>query len=493
MRVLLATALLLAAFGRPQPAWSEAAGKSVFEWAGIRLEYVRDERLAQLRHLCRQVHERARAISTDEVMRAMFDAGLSYADIIDSPTPPPELAADLKELKDTVNNYYIVNYNMFYNILFVGTRGDVLYSIRRSPDYRANLFSGILARTPLSRALKKKHTAEVFVDFHQFAPADDVAAFFIEPYTRGGTLRGWFVLQWPLNKINALFAGSEALGPSGETFLVNRGGYMLTESSFKSDSTILQTHLDRSNVETKFSMRRGRKTVTDYRGATALTAFEVFPFLDTEWLVVAKMDEAQVLTTHYAQHQKYYADMIARHIRRHIPAGNAAPVDIGARKTVRVDMDEFVRVNRNEILRTYGVSTCTALVAVFPGKFGYLAHISPYDTIYGGTATSLVGHVLKKIKNYDIYKFERDQIRFTIVARHLETMPQIVNKLIEEGFYLSQITVLHQPDAASADVTCDYQTGRTVAAWHRADGGQPNILQDTRQSPSLSAILKSVL
>ena len=58
-------------------------------------------------------------------------------------------------------------------------------------------------------------------------------------------------------------------------------------------------------------------------------------------------------------------------------------------------------------LQTLGVSTCTAVIATYPGKFGYMAHVSPLDSVYGGNVTDLVGLITKKIKTYDIYKYER--------------------------------------------------------------------------------------
>ena len=467
--------------------------KSVFDWGFVHLEYARDARFTQLKRLCEQVHKRARAIADDQVMVAFFDASAKSARLLGNAAPPPELVPSLAKFRSTVNAYYIEHYIAFQDVLFVNSKGEIIHSIRKNPAYRENLLSGQLSTTPLAQALAKEPNTETFVDFHHFAAVNAPAAFFIEPAIGNGALKGWYVLQWSLNKINAIFAGSEELGSSGETFLVNRDGFMLTESSFESDSTILKKHLDDSNIQTKFDMRKGRKTVIDYRGAGALSAFEVYRFLDTQWLLVAKMDEAQVLTDHFIQHTGYYHGLIAEHLKTDRQKCDARPIDTDGRGIVRVEMDEFVRVNQGELLQTYGVSTCTAMVAVYPGKFGYLAHISPYDKVYGGTVTNIVGHVLKKIKNYDIYKYERDRVRFIIVARHLESLPQIVDKLLEEGFYLSQISVLHRPDAASANVTCDYQAGSCVVEWRSAVRQERSVFQEACSTNNLGAILKASL
>ena len=217
-----------------------------------------------------------------------------------------------------------------------------------------------------------------------------------------------------------------------ETFLVNKEGYLLTESGFVGSSTILKIQLGKKNIAEKFTKVKGNKTVTDYRGFTALTSYEVFNFLGTQWLVVAKVDEAQVVTEHFQQHSKYYLEKIKNFLSKSV-ANNNGTFPKHNEKVIMVDMDEFVKADHGELLKTIGVSTCTAVIATYPGKFGYMAHISPYDKMYDGRATNLLGHIIKKIKVYDIYKFERQHVRFTVIARHLDTVENIVNKLVSEG------------------------------------------------------------
>ena len=183
--------------------------------------------------------------------------------------------------------------------------------------------------------------------------------------------------------LNSLFAGAEQLGETGETFLVNHQGYMLTESSFEGDSTILEKKLSNENIQAKFREKQGHRTVSDYRGFTVLTSFEVVEFMGTQWLVVAKVDEAQITTEHFMQHRKYYAEKVIHHLAS-LPVGRGKErFPTTDQKIFRVDMDEFVKANHGELLETLGVSTCTAVIATYPGKFGYLAHISPLDRVYG--------------------------------------------------------------------------------------------------------------
>ena len=286
----------------------------------------------------------------------------------------------------------------------------------------------------------------------------------------------------------------------GETFLVNHDGYMLTESNFEGDSTILTKRLDDRNIKAKFHEKQGHRTVTDYRGFTALTSFEVVEFLGTRWLVVAKVDEAQVVTEHFGQHRQYYLDRIICHLAN-LPVPDSTdstePVPINGQKVIKVDMDEYVRANHGELLRTVGVSTCTAVVATYPGKFGYLAHISPLDKVYGGDATNLLGHIIKKIKTYDIYKCERPCVRFVVIAGHYDSLSHIVNKLVDEGFLLSQITVLHGPPEHYANVTYGYSHDRIGVEWVSDQAskhtGADMVVQRAHDARNLGEIIKQAI
>lgn len=463
---LLITLILLSG---TSSAWAE---KSVYEWANIRLDHARQEKVQQLRRFCDNTHALALRMKHDPVMTEFFDISRQYRRLARGAAASAELTHKMEGFRKALNDYYIENYLAFYDVLFVDCLGVVLHSIRNLPAYQTNLFVEPLGGTPLAEYLRSKPESEGFIDYHYFTISDEPAAFFVEPIKHDGQLVGWFALQLALNKINSLFAGSEKLGATGEMLLVNHLGYMMTESAFEGDSTILQKHLDNRNIQTKFRQKQGRRIVTDYRGFTTLTSFEVFDFLTVQWVVVAKIDEAQVITGHYRQHRKYYGGVIKKHVASYQQQGAAAKSVIPQQhRIVRVDMDEFVRAKHGEWLQTLGVSSCTGLIAAYPKKFGYLAHITPYDKVYGGTATNLVGHVVNKIKVYDIYKYERRCVLFTIIAKHLDSTLNIIDKLVDEGFLLSQISIAHYPNAHCANVSYDYTSNETLIEWRLSGAG----------------------
>jgi len=472
------------------------AGKSPYDWAFVRLDYVRQDKVQQLRAFCDKIHAKADQARTDAALVEFFDISLKYFRLHrGGEAAPVALEQRIAELRRALEHHYIRNYLCFYDVLLVDREGVVLYTLRKESDYQDNLFEGESAACPLALCLRTRPQEERFIDFHHYAASGEPAAFFVEPVLKDGQPLGWLVLQCAVNKINSLFAGFEELGATGETFLVNHDGQMLTESNFRGDSTILSMQLDDQNITAKFAQGRGCRTVMDYREQRALTSFEVVDFLGVQWLVVAKADEAEVVTEHFRQHRRYYYDRILHDLASAEAVCGAAPeaVSTDNRKTIKVDMDEFVRANHNEWLRTVGVSTCTAVIATYPGKFGYLAHISPHDRVYGGDGANLLGHVIKKIKTYDIYKYERSRVSFVIVARHNDSLSHIVDKLVDEGFLLSQLSVLHGPAEHYANVSYDYAQDRISVEWVPDQAEAERVMQCGRDTQNLGELVKQLL
>ncbi|MCF8039577.1 MAG: cache domain-containing protein [Desulfohalobiaceae bacterium] len=444
------------------------ASKGVYDWAYVRLDYAREEKADQLRRFWKKTHSLARKAAQDASVLGCFAINQRYAAMKHKGAVPEAVSGKVEAFRKEFNAYYIKNYFSFYDLLFVNKQGQVFYTIRKESDLNKNLMHGDAAESPLGQCLRKKPRQEVFVDFHHYGPSAKPAAFFVEPMHKDGKFLGWLVLQCAVNKVNTLFAWEDDLGQTGETFLVNREGFMLTESNFIGDSTILDKHLDDRNIQAKFADEKGHRVVTDYRGRIALSSFEVVHFLGTNWLAAAKMDKAEIITQHYTRHRRYYADKLLEHLRGASPAPLQEVLDPQA-SGLRVDMDEFLKASNGESLQTIGISTCTGLLATYPGRFAYLAHISPRDKIYGGEQTNLLGQMLKQVKSFDIRPCEKRGIVFVTVAPHLQSLLTIIDKLIQEGFLLSQVRVMFHPQAKSSAMLYDYIQQDLEVVWRLRD------------------------
>ncbi len=437
-------------------------GKSIQEETFLRLDKIREEKKEQLFDYLKKIRKNAEAIKSDIPMLEFFHLKRKFYQL-QKKTPPPEfLIQEIGKLKKNIRRHYLWNYLAFYDILFVDKNGDIFYTIRKQSDYHKNIFKGALAHTVLAKQLKK-NPQQTFVDYQYYDVSGEPSAFFIVPVVKEENLAGWFIFQCAINKINNIFAQEEKLGATGEVFLVNKQNYMLTNSRFFGEDSILKQHLSNENIAGKFREKSGQKIVTDYRGFRVLSSFEVCHVADSEWLLISKIDENEIITEQYIEKRKEIRPKIIQRFKKLIP--RSCDLLFDSREMVVVDMDEFQKVNNREILRTFGVSTCTAVIFSFPDKFSYMSHISNLDRIYGGNTTDLIGNILKRIRSFDIYKYEIRNLQITVVANHLDTIMNIIDRMVDEGIFLSQIKFIYNGNAIYANLIHDYVRNHTLVRW----------------------------
>ena len=473
---------------------SAEAEKSPYDWAYIHLDYIRQEKIKLLNQFTDRMHRKALAAASDKTVRAFFEVNRQVSLVGDAASLPGKVKAEVALLREQFNRYYIENYLSFYDILFVDIKGTIFYSLRKMSDQQTNLTAGEARQTPLGACISARPSEEKFVDFHDYGPAAEPASFFVEPIRIDKEQVGWLIFQLAINKLNSIFAGADDMGQTGETFLVNKQGLMLTDSYFRSHPTILRERLADKNVRTKFRIGRGRLMVQDYRSERSLSSFEVVKFMGAEWLVVAKMDVNEVITDHYKRHRRYFQAQLLERLPKIRTDSEAVSRKPGKRSAAfRVDMDEFIKADRGESLETWGVSTCTAYLAALPGRFAYLAHISPKDKAYGGSDTHIVSQILKKLQGFDIYPSERHSVYFAVVAPHLDSLVNIIGSMLNRGFFLSQIHFFHKPEAEAAAVVYDYRSGDMTVTWKFAEPGKPALIDRLDDGVNIGNIVEQII
>jgi hypothetical protein len=462
------------------------AGQDLVVNTYTELDRLRDEKLTQLRDYLDRVQRLAGQAATDPVLCDYFRIRSRFAELQAQQAPPAEALAAIATLDLSLREHYLANYLAFYDILFVARDGSVFHTIRGEADAGTNLFSTSQGETALGKRLRGSPDAS-FIDYEYYEASGEPSAFFVEPVKVGGRPAGWLVLQCTIDKLNRIFARGDYLGGTGEVFLVNRERQMLTDSRFRADTSVLRQHLSEQNISAKFAERRGHKIITDYRGQRALTSFEVFPVLDREWLLIAKIDEDEVVTR--AWQRTGFDAMLAEAARATRPPRMAEPrlpADL-----VRVDMDEFRGARPGAGLLTYGVSTCTAVVIGRPGHFGYLGHASVYDRCYGAGDMDLVAQMLQRIRQFEVYPSELRELRAVVVAPHVNSARGVVERLLDAGLFLSQITFVADPGARRADVLHDPESGATRVHWFGA--GDRQWWVDAAAVPDLGLLAQTAL
>jgi hypothetical protein len=469
---------------------SRSAFESPVTGAYDRLDAIKDQKKTDLTKYLESLKQKARSIGSDEVMTKFFKIKNNYHNLKKASEPPEEVRISIETLGESIKSHYLANYLTFYDILCINTDGTVFHTIRKQGDYLKNLFTSELRTTALSTHLAS-HPGESFVDFQFYEISDIPSAFFVEPVLDGSRIIGWFVLQFSVNKLDNMFGVHDGLGRTGEVILVNKERYLLTNSRFDSESTILRKRLSEDNISDKFRDRSGHKTVIDYRGYRVLSSFDVFPVLGSEWLLIVKINESEIFSDYYRANKKDLEGPLFRDFPV-IPPNRPLPA-FSDKKRVEVDMDEFRRIDGSEIIFTHGVSTCTAVIVTLPGRFSYLSHISNIDKQYGGTQTDLIRRMFELIRDFDVFRYEIQQLQILVAAPHKESISGIVDELLARGVFLSQITFLHRPDLWYINVHHDYSDNLTLVEWVRNDEKKSVLRQSAEDFPSLEERLKTLI
>ncbi|NOY52209.1 MAG: PAS domain S-box protein [Deltaproteobacteria bacterium] len=105
----------------------------------------------------------------------------------------------------------------------------------------------------------------------------------------GGFL-GLFNLVIPMEAINRILKNRTGLGRTGETFLVNKAGFIISNSRFQKE-VILKKKVNLKEMYQREGWIRSHAYVRDYRGAQVIQHFLPFPRFG--WTLVAEMETAE--------------------------------------------------------------------------------------------------------------------------------------------------------------------------------------------------------
>lgn len=373
------------------------------------------------------------------------------------------------ELEYRFDELYASKYGEFYDLLMVDPSGFVFNSVRKEADYLGNIFTG---SSPLVRKDGLKRDQLTFVDYQQYAPSQESASFFFVPISEKETFAGWIVLQCPINRINWILSDRERLGRTGEVYLVNQQMLLLSESRFINESSVLKLTVDTEAVRNALSFETGEQIVEDYRGVRVYSSFERFKLFGSTWVIIAEMDEAEILTKAFLQTDALIFPAIAVLAQKQISNDRdlLRPLNQGS----TVDVNEFQRSADGSVLRTYGVASCTAVLIQLPSRFAYLTHISPRDEIYqqsDNSGQNLLRQLLRRITYFDLLPVEKNDLQFVLIAPHAESLKGAINTILENGFDLANIRVAIDKTARGANIVLQPYR-QLYVEWYGKEGPQ---------------------
>ncbi len=190
----------------------------------------------------------------------------------------------------------------YYDIFLFDMKGNLVYTVFKELDYATNLNTGQWKDTDLGNVYRAardsgKAGEKFFFDFRPYAPSYDAPASFISTpiVDSNGRMQGVLVFQMPIGRINHIMQEAEGMGETGETYIVGEDYLMRSDSRFSDESTILKTKVETGTVKAALAGKSGVDVVPDYRGVYVASAYTPFEFLGAKWVVLAEIDEAEIL------------------------------------------------------------------------------------------------------------------------------------------------------------------------------------------------------
>jgi methyl-accepting chemotaxis protein len=219
----------------------------------------------------------------------------------------------------------------FYDVFLVEAKtGYIVYSVEKELDYATSLNAGYYAESGLGQAFKlaladNKQNKSYLAPMEPYYPSyNNFASFVSSPLYVDGELKGVFIVQMPLDKINNIMTFNKqweqyGLGKSGKTYLVADDGTMRNNSRFLTEdikgyltslknSGVEQETLDTiankktsiglqvvntSGSESALKGKSGFEIFKDYQGVSVLSAYRPLHIQGVNWAILAEINEEE--------------------------------------------------------------------------------------------------------------------------------------------------------------------------------------------------------
>lgn len=235
----------------------------------------------------------------------------------------PHAASATQRLNSITKNHYaqlhrqyhasmlnIIETNNYYDVLLINPKGELVYSVKKERDFATNLLTGPWRHTNLALLFKKINDHRVVsdvkvADFKPFSPSNNKPASFMgtSVFDDNANYLGAIVFQLPIEPIDKIMQVTAGMGASGETYLIGGDYLMRSNSRFFEHSSILSTQVKTKASDAGLAGQTGFLITDDYRGVSVYSAFTPINFLSLSWVMLAEVDETEVLQPVYEMSQ----------------------------------------------------------------------------------------------------------------------------------------------------------------------------------------------
>jgi methyl-accepting chemotaxis protein len=201
-----------------------------------------------------------------------------------------------------------VNAYGYYDIFFIDSEGDVIYTAAKESDLGQNLLHGQLKQSNLAKAWIQagQNNKATFVDMAPYAPSGGEPAMFLAyPFSvENQTMT--LVFQLSASAITNIMQFRQGYGVTQEDYLVGSDKLMRSDSYLSPKTHSLKASfanpktgaIDTDATRAAFAKTKGVALIKDYNGNSVFSAYDLIDINgDFAWAIVSEIDEAEVMQT----------------------------------------------------------------------------------------------------------------------------------------------------------------------------------------------------
>ncbi len=249
------------------------------------LQAVTDSRASHISHSIRLRQEQAKEFAGSYLLRQMSETGVNDPEIIRG--IQNDIDATFLDLNITPTSHY-ENIDRATDVAIIGVwdvHGTIIANTDRSligmrmpPGYMQKVYEqGTYFRGFVTDPLTKKNFLIHLEEIRNW---------------KTNRIVGALSLKVRAKILDEITTSREGLGVSGETYVVDRHGAMITQSRFIKDS-ILKVRVDTPGTRACFSGRKAPMIYKNYRGVEVLGVQKYLP--DEQWCLLSEIDAEEAL------------------------------------------------------------------------------------------------------------------------------------------------------------------------------------------------------
>ncbi len=239
-----------------------------------------------------------------EKVRAFFDLGASVEDRAAMNGDGGKTMYNFRHTGFHNGIYSVWKNGGYGDIYFVNTAGNILYSVTKSEDFLKTIDDEAIATSGLATAVAEAEAAgigtTVVSDYARYALNGGTPALFlartVASASKADRAIGTVVFRLDANFFDDLLSGRDGLGRTGQTFLIDEKGLVLSDMPLASSPTALSLSIDNATLaEAAGNDSLVQTSRIDTSGVSNLSVAVPVSFFGKHWAVVAERAESEVM------------------------------------------------------------------------------------------------------------------------------------------------------------------------------------------------------